>query len=244
MDRSRMSINDLLSEIDDARRCPGCTSEDRYCATYIGPLYVGAQVKVLFIGLDAGGDASDGLDLRQLQAAVLDYYKTHPWNQRYRGCIRIASHILGSKCLTRCASQCENRRDSDECALRLIAQGNAVSCVPSNAADMTFGNHTRIESCLPLMIEQIQALRPDAIVLLSAALRDHVSKRGPFFRQIEAQGGKLGRLEIVTWPDGWRSAVVAFNHPSHGHLDREWEREMLPDLEEVRRYLAGLEIEP
>ena len=50
------SVEDLLSRIDDTKRCPACKNDEHYCATYVGPGYADAKVKILFIGLDAGAD--------------------------------------------------------------------------------------------------------------------------------------------------------------------------------------------
>jgi hypothetical protein len=102
---------------------------------------------------------------------------------------------------------------------------------------MTFRNHKRIRPCLPLMLEEITALRPDLIVLQGRALGAGDPYSEPFFKITGDNHGTIGRLYFANWPDGWRSIIVSFSHPSRGHLDRHWETEIVPALNEARRLL-------
>ena len=227
-------MEDLLRRLAEKKpRCSVCKEGDHYHATYVGPDYAKAKVKILFVGLDAGVD-SRSYDVRERQTGILDYYKTHNWNQHYRGCVKVASYILRSDCSIRCASRCTPEK-GQECALRLFAQGNAVKCVPADATDMTFRGKERVEECLTLMLDETAALRPDVIVLQGRPLGPGLPTSGPFFKAAEGHGGKVGRLYFAMWPGGSKSIVVSFSHPSRGHLETDWEPEIVPALDEVRK---------
>lgn len=234
-------MEDLPSHIDDTKRCSACKNDEHYCATYVGPGYAEAKVKILFIGLDAGAD-SRSYDLFQRQAGILDWYKTNNWNQHYRGCVWVASYILGSLCLPQCTSRCSSRcvpEHGRECVLRLFAHGNAVKCVPMSSKSMDFNNRPRISGCLPLMFEEIQVLRPKVIVLQG---RNDLHE--PFFNGLIASGGERERtkrdiVSFVRWPNGLgRTIMVSLNHPAHGHLQKDWELDIVPSLDEARRLLS------
>ena len=230
---------DPLYRIDDTRRCSACHNGEHYYATYVGPDYAEARIKILFIALDAGAD-SESYDLLKRRDGILRWYQTH-WNQHYRGCIWVASYLLGSLCLPQCSSRCSSRCEPEhgrKCVLRLIAQGNAVKCVPASATGMYFNNRPRIPHCLPLMFEEIPILRPDVILL-----QGRNDLHGPFFKNVEERGGKrettkCDHVSVVTWPnDAGRSVVVSLNHPSRGNLQRDWEPNNVPALDEARQRL-------
>jgi hypothetical protein len=222
----------------DTKRHQDRKHDDLCYATYVGPGYAAAPVKILFIGLDTGAD-SQSYDLLQRRAGILDWYKTNNWNQHYSGCIKVAGYILDSECLQRCASRC-TPQEAQECVLHLFGQGNAVKCVPVGAAGMDFNNRPRISGCLPLMFEEIQVLRPQVVVLQG---RNDLHE--PFFTGLSESGGKRERtkrdfISVVTWPNGVeRSIVVSLNHPSHGHLQKDWEPDIIPALDEARRLLSA-----
>ncbi len=234
-----MSSN-LVEELDNWARSRGlpslCCSKllDRdYCATYVGPYYEKAKLKLLFVGLDHGWGGGPSAKTRQ--ADVLGYRDSEqptPWNPHYRGCIRVAAKILGLACSGGCVEKCV-RRPPEECVLCHFAQGNAVKCVVPPKGQplqdrMTFRGHDRVARCLPLLLEEIGILRPDLIVLQGSRLHWHFKK--------DATVGEVIRLS--NFPNNVSSVVAFFRHPSRGWLERDWEPVILPALSRMRELLA------
>jgi hypothetical protein len=171
--------------------------------------------------------------------------KEGKWNPHYRGCVKVASYLLDSACLNDCTSRCALRTSSSpshtteaDCVFLQFAQGNAVKCVPSDLSDMSFRGRKRIPACLPLMFEELTVLRPDVIVLqgrndLSQPLRELANQGG-----VEWKTTPNSHVGIMVWPT-WQSVIVSLNHPARGWLKRDWDRDIVPALDEARRHLRA-----
>jgi len=241
------TTEELFQRIDGRKRCSTCKEGDLYCATYVGPLYCAAKDKILFIGLDHGKGDCVGLQARQKEMIEWPRRpgKEGKWNPHYRGCVKVASYLLDSACLNDCTSRCALRASSSPshtteagCVFLQFAQGNAVKCVPPNSPTMRFKGYKRIFACLPLMLEELTVLRPDVIVLQGRSnlywpLCNLASERG-----VQRKTTANCCVDIMVWP-AWQSVIVSLNHPSMGHLKKDWDREIVPALDEARKQLRA-----
>jgi hypothetical protein len=108
-----MQENGISSELDAIRPSQCCSDlpDNCYRPAYVGPNY-GGKTKILFVGLDPGTSATDGvpktLTAQEWQRWVFfDGYrkqaskKNESWNGHYRGCVRMASALLRMACEAR-----------------------------------------------------------------------------------------------------------------------------------------------
>ncbi len=117
-----MDIRALLANLNALRPATGCCSPGTsgYCATYVGPLY-GRRERLLLVGLDHGSAGPKDETAESRQQQILKYRSGKPWNQHYRGCVRVAAEIMGLACKDECRDQCRGANEAD-CALCCFAQ--------------------------------------------------------------------------------------------------------------------------
>jgi uracil-DNA glycosylase len=238
-----LHIDDVLRQIDSLGRCASCDqlAAKHYCHTYIGPRY-GKSTRVLIIGLDHGQDYTENASDRQKQILHYRQVESIPMglNQHYRGCVLVAAETLGFRCATECARRCSFKAE-EECALLHFAQGNAVKCT-AGGEGMTFRRQERIRECFPLMLGEIQILRPHVIVLQgrnqgTGHIHEDFKKLAETCGTWEMTDNEL--LRVVRWGDWSFSSIVAsFRHPSRGYQSRDWEPIIRPAIARARELLA------
>jgi hypothetical protein len=220
---------------------------------YEDPLVDGGQLRLVIVGIDHGKKGlkeAEFFGFKERRLEIEEYRDlTRPeeerrFRQHYGGVVRTVAAILGRRglgCLEACwKSRC---RVDGECVLLRFAQPNLVKCAaPSDQPDMNSkSTELMLNNCSEHLLEELTVFRPTLVVFHGARLRAvfdrAVRKREGWSLSPQTMGPRNHGGELVvhrlTTPV-FDAHVLYLHHPSHNHLNNQWDAVVSPALELLR----------
>ncbi len=214
----------------------------------------GKPFRLVIVGIDTGANYEE----KKLEGFIESqkgiekwYYGTETgtetkFNPYYRGVIRTAAAVLGrdgKHCLEHCyqESKCVGcrRPNGKRCVLRSFVQPNLVKCA-GGPDRMSRSGAVMLKNCPQYLVSELKILKPDLIVF-------HGAKAQWAFPNVLPEGydsvplpdspkqGDFSVIQKLTTADlGSKCFILYLHHPSHGCLNRQWERVVEPALKLLR----------
>ena len=228
--------------------CRGEGCKMSYVGRQYGSTAIDGGFRLVIVGIDHG--EKKGANFDKHRKFVEDYYQRDGdrLGPQYKGVVKIAASVFGRSgayCLKNCTRSCQKSRDPNaiQCVIDRIVQPNNVKCAPCNT-DSPDTQATLImkTNCTHHLAAELKLLKPNVVVFQGVGARGVVipilETCGVQTEAIEDVQDNYGPVLYRSTPSG--THFLFLYHPSHGWLDRQWDKVVEPAL----RYLRNEQVIP